>query len=107
MPVFYATITCLPVGLYLLAGAIAGRGRYVARARTALFLGGGLLFLVVVFLIFQYIANANGGRVFGVQIGFRLEYQDDRGRALDQAALSRFSFSRTAPAILHRIFSAV
>jgi Na+-driven multidrug efflux pump len=61
MPAFYATITCLPVGLYLLAGVIAGRGRHVARARTALFLGGGLLFLVVAFLIFQYIANSMGG----------------------------------------------
>jgi hypothetical protein len=70
VPVFYATITCLPVGLYLLAGAIAGRGRHVARARTTLFLGGGLLFLVAAFLIFQHIANSNGGRLFGVQIGF-------------------------------------
>jgi hypothetical protein len=107
VPVFYATITCLPAGLYLLAGAIAGRGRHVARARTALFLGGGLLFLVVAFLIFQHIANANGGRLFGIQIGFRLEYHDDRGRALGHAARSRFSFSRTTPAILHRILSAV
>jgi hypothetical protein len=58
MPAFWATITCLPVGLYLLAGAIAGRGRHVARARTALFLGGGLLFLVVGFLIVQHIAES-------------------------------------------------
>ncbi|MFZ1215991.1 MAG: hypothetical protein WAO13_21770 [Pseudolabrys sp.] len=57
MPAFWATITCLPVGLYLLAGAITGRGRHVARARTALFLGGGLLFLVVGFLIVQHIAE--------------------------------------------------
>jgi hypothetical protein len=78
--VFYATPTCLPVGFYLLAGAIAGRGRQVARARIALFLGGGLLFLVVAFLIFQYIANSNGGRIFGVQIGFRLEDQTLFGR---------------------------
>jgi ABC-type dipeptide/oligopeptide/nickel transport system permease subunit len=61
VPPFWATITCLPVGLYLLAGAIAGRGRHVARARTALFLGGGLLFLVVAFLIFQHIANSIDG----------------------------------------------
>jgi len=107
VPAFYATITCLPVGLYLVAGAIAGRGRHVARARTALFIGGGLLFLVVAFLIFQHIANTNGGRIFGVQIGLRLEYQDNRDRALDRAALSRFSFSRTGPAILHRILLAV
>jgi hypothetical protein len=33
--VFYATITCLPVGLYLLVAAIGGRGRHIAHARTA------------------------------------------------------------------------
>ena len=92
VPAAYATITCLPVGLYLLAGAIAGRGRHVARARTALFIGGGLLFLVVAFLIFQHFANTNGGRLFGVQIGFRLEYQNNRDWAFDHAALLRFSF---------------
>lgn len=58
VPAFYSTIVCLPAGLYLVAGAIAGRGRPVARARKALFIGGGLLFLVVVFLIFQHVANA-------------------------------------------------
>ena len=35
VPFFYMTIICLPVGLYLLVGAIAGRGRYVRRARNA------------------------------------------------------------------------
>jgi hypothetical protein len=73
VPVFYATITCLPVGLYLLVAAIAGRGRHIVHARTALFLGGGLLFLVAAFLIIQHIANTNGGKVFGVQIGFQFE----------------------------------
>src|SRR5262245_18794629 len=58
MPAFWATITCLPVGLYLLVGALAGRGRHVARARTALVLGSGLLFLVVGFLIVQRIAES-------------------------------------------------
>jgi hypothetical protein len=58
LPAFWATITCLPVGLYLLAGAIVGRGRHVARARTALVLGGGLLFLVAGFLIVQRIAES-------------------------------------------------
>jgi peptidoglycan/LPS O-acetylase OafA/YrhL len=71
--VFYATITCLPVGLYLLVAAIGGRGRHIAHARTALFLGGGLLFLVVAFPIIQHIANTNGGKLFGVQIGFQFE----------------------------------
>ena len=107
VPVFYATITCLPVGLYLLAGAIAGRGRHVTRACTALFLCGGLLFLVVAFLTVQHIANSNGGKVLGIQIGFRLKYQNDRSRALDHATLSRFSFSRTTPAMLRCTLSAV
>jgi len=38
VPVFYTTITCLPVGLFLLVGAIAGRGRNVTRACIAFFL---------------------------------------------------------------------
>jgi hypothetical protein len=46
-PAFWATIICLPVGLNLLAGAITGRGRHVARARNALFIGGGALLIVV------------------------------------------------------------
>lgn len=58
VPAFWATMTCLPVGLYLLAGAIAGRGRHVNRARTALFLGGGLLLVVVGFLIVQRLAES-------------------------------------------------
>ena len=36
--VFYATPICLPVGIFLLVGAIAGRGRYVWRARIAFFI---------------------------------------------------------------------
>ncbi len=52
MPLFWATLTWLPVGLYLLAGAAFGRGRPVERARNALWLGGGLVTLVVAFLIF-------------------------------------------------------
>jgi hypothetical protein len=35
-----------------------GRGRHVARARTALFLGGGLLLLVLGFLIAQHVAES-------------------------------------------------
>ena len=73
IPVFYATLTCLPVGLYLLVGAIAGRGRHVARPRTALYLGGGLPVLVMAFLVFQHIANSNDGKIFGIQIGFDLK----------------------------------
>jgi hypothetical protein len=55
---FWATIICLPVAAYLVAGAIAGRGRPLARARSALIIGGGTLLVVVAFWIFQYIANA-------------------------------------------------
>ena len=70
VPVFYATPTTLPIGLVLLAGAVAGRGRSVARARMTMFLGVGLLAIVVAFLIVQQIANSNDGKVFGIQIGF-------------------------------------
>jgi hypothetical protein len=59
--VFYASIICLPTGLFLLVGAIAGQGQHIARARAALFVGAGTLFIVVAFLIFQHIANSMGG----------------------------------------------
>jgi hypothetical protein len=74
--VFYATIICLPVGLYLLVGAIAAHGRYVRRARIASFIAAAIAILVVAFLIIQHIANNNDGKVFGVQIGLRLDRQD-------------------------------
>ena len=74
--VFYATIVCLPVGLYLLVGAIAAHGRYVRRARIALFVAAGITILVAAFLTIQHIANNNDGKVFGVQIGLRLDRQD-------------------------------
>ncbi len=61
VPTFYATPICLPVGAYLLAGAITGRGRSAERAGTALLIGCGVLLIVVAFLIFQYIANSMGG----------------------------------------------
>ena len=78
VPVFYTTIICLPLGLYLLVGAIAGHGRYVTRARTAFFIAAGMTLLVVAFLIVQQIADNNHGKVFGIQIGFRLDRQDGR-----------------------------
>ncbi len=59
--VFYATPICLPIGLVLLTGALVGRGRPTQRARTAMFIGCGVLFIVVAFLIFQYVANSMGG----------------------------------------------
>ena len=63
--VFYASIICLPTGLLLLVGGVTGRGRHVARARPALFVGAGTLFIVVAFLIFQHIANSMGGLGLG------------------------------------------
>ena len=75
---FYTTTICLPVGIYLLVGAIAGRGRYVRRARTAFFIAAGITVLVVAFLVVQQIANNNDGKVFGIQIGFQLDHQDGR-----------------------------
>jgi hypothetical protein len=62
---FWATIICVPVALYLLVGAIDGRGRHVARVRNALFIGCGTLFIVGAFLIFQHIANSMGGLGLG------------------------------------------
>ena len=73
--VFYATPTCLPAGLLLLVGAIAGHGRYVSRARVALYAAAGMTILVLAFLIVQHIANANQGKIFGVQIGFQCDRQ--------------------------------
>ncbi len=78
VPAFYTTITCLPVGIYLLIGAIAGRGRYVRRARIAFFIAAGITSLVVAFLVVQQIANNNHGKVFGIQIGFQLDHKDGR-----------------------------
>ena len=63
--VFYASIVCLPTGLFLLIGAIAGHGQHVARARPALLVGIGTLAIVVAFLIFQRIANSMGGLGLG------------------------------------------
>ena len=78
VPVFYTTLICLPVGLCLLMGAIAGQGGSVSRARVAFFIAAGVTMLVVAFLIFQHIADNNDGKVFGVQIGFRLDCQNAR-----------------------------
>jgi hypothetical protein len=61
VPAFYGTLVCLPTGLFLLIGGIAPRGQHVVRARSALFVGGGTLLIVVAFLIFQQIADSMGG----------------------------------------------
>ncbi len=75
---FYTTITCLPVGIFLLVGAIVGRGRKVTLARIAFFIAAAITLLVAAFLIVQHIADNNDGKVFGIQIGFRLECQNAR-----------------------------
>ena len=61
IPAFYASFTMLPVGLFLLAGAIVGRGKWTAHARKALFIGIALLCLVIAFEIFQFFANGPDG----------------------------------------------
>jgi hypothetical protein len=55
VPAFWATLTCLPVGICLVIGAAVGRGRHAARALTALLFAGVLLLLVVAFLVMQYV----------------------------------------------------
>jgi hypothetical protein len=76
--VFYATLICLPVGLFLLIGAIAGQGGSVSRARVAFYIAAGVTMLAVAFLIVQHIADNNDGKVFGIQIGFRLDRPNAR-----------------------------
>jgi hypothetical protein len=49
----------------VVAASIAGHGQHVVRARSALFVGGATLFIVVAFLIFQRIANSMGGLGLG------------------------------------------
>ena len=57
VPLFYATITVLPAGIYLLIGAMIGRGRHVWRGRVALFIGGGFLTIVLLFMILQRLSD--------------------------------------------------
>lgn len=61
IPAIYASISMLPVGLYLLAGAIIGRGKWTARARKALSIGLALLVIVAAFKILQFFANGPDG----------------------------------------------
>lgn len=73
VPLFYTTLFCLPIGLFLLVGAMVGYGRYVRRARVAVFVATVITTIVVIFLIVQHIANNNDGKVFGIQIGFQID----------------------------------
>ena len=61
VPLAWATVTVLPVAVYLLAGAIVGRGRHVWRGRVALFIGGGFLTIVLLFEILQRLSEAVPG----------------------------------------------
>ncbi len=77
-PLFYTTIFCLPLGLFMLVGAIAGHGRYVRRARIAFIFATAITLIVVAFLVVQRIANNNDGKVFGIQIGLDLDHPGSR-----------------------------
>jgi hypothetical protein len=46
VPVFWATLTCLPIGAATLIGAIAGSGRSAARAQVAFFMGVAVIVIV-------------------------------------------------------------
>ena len=77
-PLFYATIICLPLGIFLLIGAISGRRRSVRRAWVAFVFAVPITLIVVLFLIVQHIADNNNGKVFGIQIGFQPDLQNNR-----------------------------
>jgi hypothetical protein len=59
IPAFYGTLTFLPLGVLALVGGISGRGKYVAKARTALIIGGVMIGVIVAFQIFAGIYNAS------------------------------------------------
>ena len=58
IPAFYGTLTFLPFGVIALVGGITGRGKYVAKARTALIIRGAMIRVIVAFQIFAGIYNA-------------------------------------------------
>lgn len=61
IPAFYASFTMVPVGLFLMAGAIIGRGKWTAHARKALVIGIALVCLVIAFKMLQFFANGPDG----------------------------------------------
>jgi hypothetical protein len=60
LPVFWATLTCLPLGFVLIAGGIIGRGKAAARARTGLFVSAGLLALITGLEVLRRISELAG-----------------------------------------------
>lgn len=61
IPAFYGTLTFLPLGLIPLVGGISGRGKRVAKARTALIIGLAMIAVIAAFQIFAGIYNASLG----------------------------------------------
>src|SRR5450755_1515737 len=59
IPAFYGTLTFLPLGLIALLGGISGRGKRVAKARTALIIGLAMVAVIASFQIFAGIYNAS------------------------------------------------
>jgi hypothetical protein len=56
LPVFWASITLLPLGLSALAGSVFGSGMGLRRARLHLLIAGGFLSLVALLEIFRRIS---------------------------------------------------
>jgi hypothetical protein len=61
IPAFYASFMMLPVGLFLLAGAIIGPGRWTAHACKALFIDIALQCRAIAFKMLQFFANGPDG----------------------------------------------
>ena len=59
IPAFYGTLTFLPLGLIALVGGLVGRGKSVARGRTALIIGLAMMAVIAAFQIFAGIYNAS------------------------------------------------
>lgn len=59
IPAFYGTLTFLPLGLIALVGGLVGRGKSVARGRTALIIGLAMMAIIAAFQIFAGIYNAS------------------------------------------------
>jgi len=57
IPVFYASLTVLPIGLVVLAGAIQGSASSMRRARGGLIAAAVVLGILVLFLGFMQLAT--------------------------------------------------
>ncbi len=61
IPVFYATLTLLPLGFFALAGGISGHGEKVVLARLSLIIAAGLLVLGLMLEILRRMSEVMGG----------------------------------------------